>query len=106
MDLRNQLLCAKGDQILNTGFAQPAFEMLIEFLGGAKLHTPGAGGRSWPVAPVSRASFARRMPIVMQDTARDPSVRFGARQLSLRANRALVRARGMAAENACRAEGA
>jgi hypothetical protein len=44
--------------------------MLIEFLGDAKLATPGTGCRSWPVAPVSQDSFARRMRIVMQDTAR------------------------------------
>jgi hypothetical protein len=31
--------------------------MLIEFLGNAKLSTPGAGCRSWPVAPVSQGSF-------------------------------------------------
>src|SRR5919106_4411193 len=81
--------------------------MLIEFLGDAKLATAGAGCRSWPVTPVSQGSFARRMRIVMQDNARwDGSVRFGARQPALRANPAVVRARGMAAESACRAEGA
>jgi hypothetical protein len=44
--------------------------MLIEFLGYVKLATPGTGCRSWPVAPVSHDSFARRTRIVMPDTAR------------------------------------
>jgi hypothetical protein len=44
--------------------------MLIEFLGDAKLSALGTGCRSWPVAPVSQGSFARRMRIVMPDTAR------------------------------------
>src|ERR671919_1864783 len=44
--------------------------MLIEFLGDAKLSTPGGGCRFWPVAPVSQDSFARRTRIVMPDTAR------------------------------------
>jgi hypothetical protein len=47
-----------------------AFAGLIKFLGDAKLRTPGTGCRAWPVAPVSQDSFARRMRIVMQDTAR------------------------------------
>jgi hypothetical protein len=44
--------------------------MVIEFLGDAKLLTPGTGCRSWAVAPVSQDSFTRRMRIVMPDTAR------------------------------------
>jgi hypothetical protein len=47
-----------------------AFAGLIKFLGDAKLRTPGTGCRSWPVAEVSQNSFARRMRIVLPDTAR------------------------------------
>jgi hypothetical protein len=47
-----------------------AFAGLIKFLGDAKLRTPGTDCRSWPVAPVSQNSFARKMRIVLPDTAR------------------------------------
>jgi hypothetical protein len=53
-----------------------ASAMLIKFLGDANLAAPGTGCCSWPVAPVSENSFARRMRIVMPDTARwDGSIR-------------------------------
>jgi hypothetical protein len=103
MDLRTSCYPPKIDESSTPAPLGRAFAMLIEFLQDAKLHTPGTGGRSWPVAPVSQDSFARRMRTVMQDGI--PSVHFGARHLALRANPAVGRARGMAAESACRAEG-
>jgi hypothetical protein len=83
--------------------------LLIKFLGDAKLSTPGAGCRSWPrgagqpglVRPENANCHAGH-----REVGWEPSVRFGARQRSRRANPAVVYARAMAAERAGRAEGA
>jgi hypothetical protein len=81
---------------------------LIKFLGDAKLSTPGAGCRSWPrsagqprlLRPENANCHAGH-----REVGWEPAVRFGARQRSRRANPAVVRARGMAAERAGRAGG-
>jgi hypothetical protein len=87
----------RGARRARTG--APAAAILIEFLGDAKLTTPGAGCRSWPR---SASQPGRPSPEECELSCRTPRggmafIRaFGASQLSLRANPAVVRARGMA----------
>jgi hypothetical protein len=81
-----------------------AAAMLIEFLGAAKLSTPSTGlpllaGQPGLFRPENANRHAAHCEVGW-----DPAVRFGARRLALRANPAVVRARGMAAERARRAE--
>ena len=85
------------------GGPRPDDELLIEFLGDAKLTLPGTGCRSWPAV---RVSLLRPENPNRHAGHREvaPSVRFGSRRLPVAARRPVVCARGTAAGSARRAE--